>query len=86
MHVDWPFDVCARILPVLVFVTIHFMYGKQSNSVPFFVCVRGTKTFLHASFFSCIISVFERVVWEIQYVLEGKKYICFYEVQTPLHD
>jgi len=50
-----------------------------------FFSVRGTNTFLHASFFSCIISVFERVVWEIRYVLEEKKYICLYEVQTPLH-
>jgi len=83
MHVDWPFDVCARILPVLVFVTVHFVYEKQSGSVPFFV--HGSNTFLHASFFSCIISVFERVVWEIRYVLDEKEYICLYEVQTPLH-
>ena len=28
MHVDWPLNICSRILPVLVFVTVHFMYGK----------------------------------------------------------
>jgi hypothetical protein len=82
LHVDWPLDLCSRILTFLVFVTVHFMCGKQSSSVPFFV--QGTNTFLHAAFCSFIISVFGRVVWEIRYVLEEKKYICVYKVQTPL--
>jgi hypothetical protein len=50
MHVDWPFDVCARILPVLVFVTVHFMYGKQSSSIPFFLCMERTHSFTRLSF------------------------------------
>ena len=84
----------CMLIGLLMYVHEYFQFwfswlfascmGSNQTAFPF-LCLRGTNTFLHASFFSCIISVFERVVWEIRYVLEQKKYICLYEVQTPLH-
>jgi hypothetical protein len=54
-----------------------FISCMGSNQAVFTFFVHGTNTFLHASFFSCIISVFERVVWRNTIRLGGKEIHLF---------